>query len=287
MIGVCRVCHSSNLSKYLEVGDCLLQQCRNCTFVQVSNKPSEDKIREIYNRDYFTHDKYSDINTLNKENLRRCNFLKSVGINNGASILDFGCASGDFISYAKKNYYMYGYDFSSIAVDLAKQRNTEIAERISAAEISQIEQFNIKFDAICMWDVIEHLLEPLEVCQNLISMLKPKGYLLFSTPDISSLLANLMGSYWHFMTPPEHLSFFTSDSISQLAIKTNTEVIMKINHGKWGNLIFLLKKLKKKFKYSIPYKLIEVLESSPLRYMPIYVPSNDIQYVALQKRNDD
>lgn len=44
-------------------------------------------------------------------------------------------------------------------------------------------RFRAKFDAICLWDVIEHLNFPAETVENAAQLLKPGGYLFLDTPS--------------------------------------------------------------------------------------------------------
>ena len=55
-----------------------------------------------------------------------------------------------------------------------------------------------------------------EVGRKLMGHLKPGGYLVLSTPSIDAPIARAMGRYWAFMTPPEHLGFFSGRSFRRL-----------------------------------------------------------------------
>jgi SAM-dependent methyltransferase len=73
------------------------------------------------------------------------------------------------------------------------------------------------FDVIVMLDVIEHLPEPLDMLRLLGRHLAPGGIIVITTGDFASLIARLAGKRWRLMTPPQHLWFFTPDSLSRMA----------------------------------------------------------------------
>jgi hypothetical protein len=75
-----------------------------------------------------------------------------------------------------------------------------------------------------MLDVIEHLEDPkaaLELCSE---FLRPGGAVILTTPDFGSALARITGKSWRNMTPPQHLWYFTRDSITRIAAAAGLEV---------------------------------------------------------------
>jgi len=72
-------------------------------------------------------------------------------------------------------------------------------------------------DVIVLLDVIEHLPEPqstLSLCRR---YLNPGGIIVITTGDFASLYARLTGRHWRLMTPPQHLWYFTPQSMRRLA----------------------------------------------------------------------
>lgn len=109
--------------------------------------------------------------------------LKRENINlNGKSIADVGCGTGHLLSYIYRVYKplrMVGYDFSDVALQIAKQT-------IPEASFSFCDIYSPpadKFDCILCTEVLEHLLHPDKAIQNLIKILLPSGILLLTVPD--------------------------------------------------------------------------------------------------------
>jgi SAM-dependent methyltransferase len=202
-----------------------------------------------------------------------------------ATVLDAGCATGDFLAIAKKKYQVHGFDLSEFAVSEARRTNPDIAGRISVRNIGKPRHNNMsKFNAICLWDVIEHLWNPVEVCQNLALLLKPGGYFFISTPDIGSFMARILGRHWAFMTPPEHMGFFSTNSFSYLFGKALPfRIEYSKSFGKWTNLGFMIYKLRRIFPSMIPESLVKLLQQGRAGMLPIYAPTKDIRYLVAQK----
>ena len=96
------------------------------------------------------------------------------------------------------------------------------------------------FDIVTLWDVLEHLRDPVLDLEKVYRILKPKGFIIFSTGDISSFWAKLSGKKWQLMTPPQHLFFFSKKSVLKLIPKIGFEIAEIVYFGKNIPLYFLL-----------------------------------------------
>jgi 2-polyprenyl-3-methyl-5-hydroxy-6-metoxy-1,4-benzoquinol methylase len=282
---LCRLCKSDSLKLLFNANHHKILKCLNCDFVQIEEEPSAIELSLVYGEAYFTHQKYRDLSTLLKENIRRLGLISQFVLDKEATVLDAGCATGDFIHYAKNYFKIFGFDQSEFAVALAKEKNPEIAERIWAGNIQEFNECAHRFDVICLWDVIEHLRDPLSACRQLVSLLKPGGYLLISSPAIDAPIAKFLGKYWAFMTPPEHLSFFGKKSIHYIFEEVlQLEIVKYFRKGKWSNLGFVLYKIGRVAPALIPNALLQFFQYGILAKMAIYVPTGDIQYLVMKKR---
>jgi 2-polyprenyl-3-methyl-5-hydroxy-6-metoxy-1,4-benzoquinol methylase len=279
----CRICHSEKLKfKFLTAGEDL-DECTNCGFVQVRKEPTEDALRKIYSATYFAHAKYQDQQAVSFEHRRRLALLSSF-LSKGEKVLDAGCSVGDFIACAKRNYEIYGLDISPSAISQAKNNNPELAERLFTVGLENSFFPDQRFRAICLWDVIEHLWDPAKVVKRLLSLLEPNGYLFISTPAIDAPIAKLLGRYWAFMTPPEHLSFFSSKSLHLLfEAQEKSAVLHFARKGKWANLAFIGYKIGRILPMTVPKWLLKPFNLPVLRHINIYVPTSDIQYLVVKR----
>jgi 2-polyprenyl-3-methyl-5-hydroxy-6-metoxy-1,4-benzoquinol methylase len=167
---------------------------------------------------------------------------------------------------------------------LAKTRLPSIAEHISVLKLECINERWPQFDAVCLWDVIEHVRDPVFVCRSLLNLLKPGGYLFLSTPDMNSLTAKLMKQRWAFMIPPLHLGYFSQGTFSYLFTEIlPARVLTYQTHGKWTSLAFLFYKLNQISMWLAPQALLDWLSRTRLGHLNLYVPTDDILYMAVEK----
>jgi hypothetical protein len=63
-----------------------------------------------------------------------------------------------------------------------------------------------------MWDVLEHVTDPVKFLGLCVTFLKPSGILIVNVPDISSFQAWVLGEHWPLLLP-EHLNYFDRKSL--------------------------------------------------------------------------
>lgn len=280
----CRLCTSKDIFVKYKFNSCSVGCCRKCGFVQVLEKPNNEELFEIYNPTYFKRGKYVQDRAVDLENKRRIAWLKQNGVKKGGRVLDVGCATGHFIKMAKNQFDMWGLDISEFAIEQAHLNNPEIAQQIQVGKIEEQDYPDNFFDAIVLWDVMAHLWDPVGTVRRLVKILKPGGILAISTLNIGALTAHLMGKHWHFMTVPEHLSFFNRQTINHLFKMVGLNPIRWITRGKWVSTDFLLSKINKTFPKLLPGFLTRYIQQKPnIASIILYIPTGDIQYVAAQK----
>jgi len=134
------------------------------------------------------------------------------------TILDFGCGTGDFLSYMKiNNWNSYGYEPNEKARELAKRKGLRLIENLNEIE-------NHFFDVITLWHVFEHLDNPEEYLKSLKKLLKPKGTLIIAVPNYESYDASYYGKYWAAFDVPRHLWHYSKKSFQILAESHNMKV---------------------------------------------------------------
>lgn len=280
----CRLCGSRALRFHLDARGSRLERCGACGFVQVRDQPSAEELRALYDVAYFKRGKYDEEFAQRKEGERRLALLERARVPKGGRVLDAGCATGDFIALASAGYEMWGLDVSAYAAELARAKNPSAASRIFTGFIEDQSFEPEFFDAIVMWDVIEHLWDPRAVLARLVRHLRPGGSLLVSTPDIGALTARLMGARWAFMTPPEHLGFFGEASLRFLLAGLGLGVRRSFARGKWANMGFIVYKLQRVFPDVVPHAFVRRFGQSMLSRAAVYVPTADVRYVIAEKR---
>jgi 2-polyprenyl-3-methyl-5-hydroxy-6-metoxy-1,4-benzoquinol methylase len=128
-----------------------------------------------------------------------------------SKILDFGCADGIFLDWLRSigadQDQLRGIDISEEMVELARQKGHRAVSLEAQGEFA-----GEKFDLVTLWDVLEHLLNPVETLKNLTRFLKPGGYLLLQTPRVGLLSESLGESFEHYL-PIEHIHLFPRETL--------------------------------------------------------------------------
>jgi len=275
----CRLCNHAVINKKFTANGYDIGKCPSCHICQIIGGVETEV---AYSEDYFNNRKYTDVYALNKENRRRERYLLRY-LKKGARVLDMGCASGDFVDYAKDSFDIFGCDLSEEAIKIGKERFPSISNRlfVQSATKSNADEIGT-YDAVCMWDVIEHIPYPMDAVIEAVTKLKSGGHLFISTPYVDALFARVTGKYWPFMTPPEHICFFGKHGLEYIS---NTKDLALIEHkvrGKWANIGFIMYKAKRVIKW-IPGFLVKIFQTGVLRKLAIYVPTKDIVYAVYKK----
>lgn len=176
--------------------------------------PEESVLKSIYGKDYFQGEVYEDyqkeVENRSQDYLKWLEWIqKSTGLSTGLW-LDIGCATGGFMHIAdEQGWHVCGIDLSEFCVNTAKAAGLK-AQQGTALDIPPDWG---PFDVISMWDTIEHLDDPISALRAAVQRLRPQGWMVLSTGDISSLAARVMGKRWWLMLPPIHLYYFSRDTI--------------------------------------------------------------------------
>jgi len=135
---------------------------------------------------------YNDMFLQNKNNRTEYGNIESsfayfqrFNIPKTSIILDIGTNIGSFPNKLFENGYnnIYGVDIAKSAIEFGKKKNINIAERINIFDGKEIPFPNDCFDAVTMFDVIEHIPSTEEFLLEVNRVLKKDGILIFQTPN--------------------------------------------------------------------------------------------------------
>lgn len=230
----CPVCGGVKTSK-LKTHDVLV--CSLCGLGWYTKIPPQPKLSEIYQKKYFNDKKTVGYR---QDAKKRFDYLQKYMPKNG-KILDFGFGMGQFLTEVKDSgREAYGYDVSCYAAKRAK-RKLKIKAYCPPLTKSL---FKAKyFDVITLFDVVEHIKDfnkPLELLKY---WLKDDGYLVLTTPNLSSWDARLFGEKWDSLQKiPEHIYFFTPRSVSKVLNELGFKSVKVKNWGLVRSINFVLEK---------------------------------------------
>jgi SAM-dependent methyltransferase len=206
------------------VNGCDIRRCQGCGLGRAQTSGFDPE--HYYTSDYFSGgeaDGYADY--LSAETVLRNEFARTAAFirkwHEGGRLLEIGCAYGFFLHEAKPHYDVAGIELSADATSHCRKFGLDVIHGVANEEtLSKIGAV----DVIVMLDVIEHLPAAHETLRLLTQRLNPGGIIVITTGDFSSPFARLLGKRWRLMTPPQHLWFFSRESVCKIAASLQLSV---------------------------------------------------------------
>lgn len=209
--------------------------CLQCGLDFVPDRKNLDKLYSGVVDETYVQFKEARYKTFNKTFELISPYLKE-----GSKLLEVGCYCGYFLDVARKNgLVVEGLDPSSWAVGRAKNDLDLNVYHGSVSDVGNLTKE--EFDSIAMWDVLEHLEDPLKALQLLNLKLKENGHLFLSTLDIDNWFPKLTGSKWPWLMPM-HVFYFRTPSLKYLLKKAGFEVVHISTYYHYISLRYFVKK---------------------------------------------
>ena len=238
----CPLCNSKTYTqKYPEYYPRIVT-CIKCELIYTNPRLKNKYLKELYTEEYFKND-HSSILGYSSYLQDRKNIIKTFDKRlkvietfvSPGKLLDIGCATGFFMHSAKmRAWKVEGVEISKFAASYAKER---FGFKIYVGDVRQIDLPANTYDLITMWDVVEHLTNPIEVIQVSKRALKKNGLLVFSTPNVGSLPAKLTKHKWiGYKLSDEHLAYFSKKTVALLLEKAGFSLVLSKHVGKYVNL---------------------------------------------------
>ncbi len=127
-------------------------------------------------------------------------------------ILEIGCGSGNFMALAKVEggLSLEGLEQNTKAINEAVQRGLRVREA-TAEDVAK--QSPASYDAVCSFQVLEHVPKPAEFLQACCRLLRPGGLLIVAVPNQNSYVRHMINP---LDMPPHHMTRWTRRSLAQL-----------------------------------------------------------------------
>jgi hypothetical protein len=203
-----------------------LVRCTSCGLLMRGVLPTPQELEAIYAPDYFTADPrhpvdgyadyLGDAERHRETARRRLAVIERFAADRGA-LLDVGAAAGFFVDEARSaGWAAEGVDVAAHVVEWGRG---ELGVDLRIGDLSTVTGTGM-FDAVTMWDYIEHSLDPRGELERAHELLAPSGIVALSTGDLDSLAARVSRSHWHLLTPRHHNFFFSARTIVDLLWRT-------------------------------------------------------------------
>jgi len=194
-------------------------KCANCSLVYAKlfcNKINDNLYDDDYGRKIHIGFRPEGDSKYIEKVLDEIRRIKDKG-----KLLDIGCGSGKFLISASKNgYEVSGVEINKKLVDSAKLLKLDVYH-------NNIERLNFpseSFDIITMWDILEHVENPIEVLGKIRDWLKKDGILCIEVPNFGSIFRKITQKRWIGFIE-YHLFHFDVWTLQKLLHRTNFEIV--------------------------------------------------------------
>lgn len=247
----CILCGNETPSPYLEKEGHTILHCRGCGLKYLDLVPGEQELEELYSQDYFvnvdSNHGYGDY--FAGERHLKINFRKRAGIiekyADGGDILDIGCGPGFFLEVLSDKWRGVGMELSAFAYGAAVERNNNVIHGLFDPARFEKESF----DAVTLWNMLEHFNDPLEALMDINSIMKPGGVVGIYTCNVESLFARICGRYWHLFIIPEHLYYFSRHTLGRMLDEAGFEVLHSHSEYLYFSFDYLVERVFKAFGF--------------------------------------
>ncbi|MGH8556769.1 MAG: class I SAM-dependent methyltransferase, partial [Methylococcales bacterium] len=204
--GGCPLCRSPHYSKHIDFPKVPVFKCADCGFIYSGKIMSQESL-ESYYKDSFGSDRHIKGQIINaKVNIAVVSRL--LDLRKIENLLDVGCGYGFFIRNMLDQYKLH----EAIGLELSDQEASYAIQKLKLdVRNCSVENSNLRhssFDLVTSFEVIEHLVNPIEFLEKVAALVKPDGYLVIMTDNFESRIAVRMGAHFPKWIPHSHVSHF-------------------------------------------------------------------------------
>jgi 2-polyprenyl-3-methyl-5-hydroxy-6-metoxy-1,4-benzoquinol methylase len=135
-------------------------------------------------------------------------------------LLDVGCNEGRGLKiYQQNGYTAEGLELNEAAAQRARTKGFTVYTEL--LETFQSEQL---YDVVVLSNVIEHSLDPILMLNHANRILKDRGEIWISCPNVDSWQRKLFGRYWINWHVPFHIVHFSQKTLTNILEKAGFEI---------------------------------------------------------------
>jgi 2-polyprenyl-3-methyl-5-hydroxy-6-metoxy-1,4-benzoquinol methylase len=213
----CCICNSCDFEEYLKIDHRNIVKCRECGHV-FAKEYSIDELNKIYVSEYYSSSTDPRIEQWIMENkLVWEGLVKSIGrYKRIKTLCDIGSGTGGFLL----EYYKKYPNVELFAIESSKEARKSLQDKLPllsfiADSAEGLDTTEKKFDAITLFQTLEHVSDPKDICTSIYNQLNDNGVFFITIPNINSYKI-LLKRDTHCFPNQTHLHFFNSRNLKYL-----------------------------------------------------------------------
>jgi SAM-dependent methyltransferase len=263
MTSPCPICETDSITviyaaarDYITGEKFQIHQCNHCSIAYTTPRPNDLSI--------FYPEKYRRYNLAV---LKILEFLYNIRAQNWSRMyktpgvaFEMGCGDGLMLNTLRKHgWKVFGNERTVAAANFASHT---LKLPIYVGEIDSL-CLTPTADLIILFQVLEHLKDPLTTLKQLNQFIKPNGKLIIAVPNFGGWQSKFGGEKWFHLDVPRHIFHFSLPSLEFCLRKSGFEIAhvsyVSLEHDPYGWVQSTLNRLDK--KHNQLTKLLMGLES--------------------------
>ena len=176
--------------------------------------------------------------------------VRKLGV---SRVLDLGCGNGKLCSLLREQCdLVVGVEYDKQGSEIAAQAYPDLSFYNMGVQDDPgilVEKYKDGFDAVISTEVIEHLYLPRLLPRFAKALLRPKGYLIVSTPYngyLKNLALSVLDQWDHHHSPLRdggHVKFFSRKTLETLLVEEGFEIVKFYGSGRlpwlWKSMVIV------------------------------------------------
>jgi len=219
----CQICKSKAIKPYKVVDSVLIYLCTKCHVAFLDPSTPRKKTSHIY----------SFLDYKKRESQFRNRFRTTVHLIQrfikGKKILEVGAGFGLLSSMLSSE----GFEVDALEPDVEPIYLKGLTVHIFKDHLEDyVKKTKVKYDAVILYDVLEHVDSPKDTVKLFENLLNDKGIVIIQTPNYESLMAKVVRN-WSWWMVEDHRFFFSKKSLDLLFNNRSWKQLFYRTYEEW------------------------------------------------------
>jgi SAM-dependent methyltransferase len=227
------LCTSSGYGRFPDIMACL-----DCSLYYLSERPPAKTLEAMYSGiedQTYLKEEAGRIKTFGEAMKDLNKYCPSKG-----KMFEFGSYTGVYLELAQKQgWTVMGGEFSTWARGIALNHR---GIKLVHSDDDLPPSLKGDFDAVVMWDVIEHVTDPVDMIDRAARLLKKGGVIGLSTMVLDSLSARILKDKYPFLMEM-HMIYFTEKTLLGLLKSRGFEILECKRHARYVSAAYMFNKI--------------------------------------------